>query len=464
MFFVDDRVYKVKKPLVTGFVDFSTEQARHRACDREVELNRRLAPDVYLGVATVLGPGGEPCEHLVVMRRLPDSARLSARVEAGADVTEELRGIAAVVAGFHARSATSPEIAAHGEAAAVLGRWRANRNEMRRIPPTLVDHAAVERIDSLAARYIAGRGPLFAARIAAGKVRDGHGDLLADDIFWLEDGPRIIDCLEFDDHLRYADVMEDVAFLAMDLERLGAPQAAETFLAAYREATQDSPPPSLQHLYIAYRAQVRAKVAAIRAGQEPGRASDTDRLLGLAERHLRKAQVRLVLVGGLPGVGKSVLAAELGRRSGWTVVRTDEVRQELLGPSAPAGYGQGRYAPTAIDEVYREVLGRARRAVAMGQSIILDASWRQRGHREAAARLAEETASDLVELRCVAPPDVAARRLRQRASGGGDASDATPPIAEQLAADTDPWPEARVVDTSGSPGTTADELLRVLDH
>lgn len=462
LFFVDDRVYKLKKPIVTGFVDFSSETARRLACEREVELNRRLAPDVYLGVATLLGPDGAVCEHLVVMRRLPAETRLSTRVTGGIDVSGDLERIAACVARFHAEAPTSEEIARHGDATAVLGRWRANTKEMQSLSPELLDHAQVARIDALAARYIAGRTPLFAARIAAGKVRDGHGDLLADDIFCLDDGPRIIDCLEFDDHLRYADVVEDVAFLAMDLERLGAPALAQAFLSAYCEAAQDALPETLRQLYIAYRAQVRAKVAAIRAGLGLGGAGEAQRLLDLCEGHLHQAQVRIVLVGGAPGVGKSALSEALGRRSGWTILRSDAVRRELLGPPVPAGYGEARYAPAAVDRVYTELGERAGRAAVMGESVILDASWRRQTHRDAAARVATETSSELVELRCVAPPELVARRVAERSLSGHDLSEATPEIAEHLAADSDPWRSAITVDTTASPESTAEGVLTLL--
>ncbi|HEU5004216.1 MAG TPA: AAA family ATPase [Actinomycetota bacterium] len=462
MFFVDDRVYKLKKPIVTGFVDFSSEEARRRACEREVELNRRLAPDVYLGLATVLGPDGATCEHLVVMRRLPGDRRLSSRVTNGEDVRGDLNQIAAALARFHSQAATSEEISRSGEAGAVLGRWRANTDEMLALAPEVLDRRAVGRLDVLAARYIAGRHALFAARAASGKVRDGHGDLLADDIFCLDDGPRIIDCLEFDDRLRYADVMEDVAFLAMDLERLGSPQLAEAFLSAYQRAAADTPPPTLQHLYIAYRAQVRAKVAAIRAGQGLGGAEEASRLLDQATEHLQAAQVRMVLVGGAPGVGKSVLSAALGQRLGWTVLRSDALRQEVIGPPVPAGYGEGRYQPAAIEAVYAELLHRSRAALAMGEPVILDASWRRQAHRDAAGRIAAETSSDLVELRCVAPSELVARRLDQRSASGRDLSEATPQVARQIAAGTDPWPAAIDVDTTGTPESGLEHVLKIL--
>ena len=158
----------------------------------------------------------------------------------------------------------------------------------------------------------------------AGRARDGHGDLLADDIFLLDDGPRVLDCLEFDDALRLDDVLADVAFLAMDLERLGRPDLAERFLAAYRAASGDTWPSSLAHHHIAYRAQVRAKVSAIRAEQGvPDSADKAQALLRLALAHLEAGRVRLVLVGGLPGTGKSTARSRhrRGERRGRPALR-----------------------------------------------------------------------------------------------------------------------------------------------
>src|SRR5207248_5092618 len=167
-------------------------------------------------------------------------------------------------------------------------------------------------------------------RIALGAVRDGHGDLQAEDIFCLDDGPRILDCIEFDDRLRHVDVLADVAFLAMDLERLGAPEAAATFLARYREFARESYPPSLAHHYIAARAHVRCKVACLRHRQGDDGGADAARgLLDLTARHLEAARVRLVLVGGLPGTGKSTVAAALADATGWVVLRSDEVRKDV---------------------------------------------------------------------------------------------------------------------------------------
>jgi aminoglycoside phosphotransferase family enzyme/predicted kinase len=465
--FLGDRAYKVKKRVDLGFLDYRTRRAREEACHREVALNRRLAPDVYLGVADVIGTGGQPCDHLIVMRRMPAERRLATLVRNGEDVDDHLWHLAHLLAAFHARAERGAAADAAAGRDALAGRWEHNTAEMLALPGSCLDPGAVRAVDRRAQRYLAGRERLFRARVAQGRACDGHGDLLAEDIFLLDDGPRVLDCIEFDTRLRLDDTLADVAFLAMDLERLGRPDLAERFLDAYREHADDNWPASLAHHHVAYRAQVRAKVAAIRATQGgEGAEIEARELLALAHRHLEAGAVRLVVVGGSPGTGKTTLAAALADALGATAVHSDEIRKELSGlrpdESGAAGFGQGIYRPEATAETYREMLRRAQVALAHGESVVLDASFTAGDGRRRARAIAVATASDLVELRCTAPPVVAAARVRQRLAAGGDASDATPAIAAARAAAADPWPEASAVDTTGDHRRTLRDALAIV--
>ncbi|WP_053764152.1 AAA family ATPase [Streptomyces sp. AS58] len=451
VFFAGDRAYKLKKPVDLEFVNYTTVAARRAACEREVRLNRRFAPDVYLGLGEFRSPEREEAEPFVVMRRMPKDRRLSHLVREGAAVDGVLRTVARHLAAWHAEGPRHRDVAEHGTRDALWSRWQAGFAQVHALAADGLTLDGVDEAEQLVCRYLAGREPLFDARIEQGRVVDGHGDLRAEDIFCLDDGPRVLDCLEFDDHLRCVDGLDDAAFLSMDLEQLGAPEAASYFLARYSQYSGDPAPPSLWHHYVAYRAFVRAKVSLIQASQgAPGAEATSRRLLSTTLRHLRTSAVCLTLVGGLPGSGKSTLSGALADRLGVTLLSTDRIRKELAGiaPEQPAaaGYGEGLYTPEWSARTYAALLDRASVLLSAGESVVLDATWSDAGQREAALRLAQDTSTDLVALHCHVPAEVSAARLSVRPPG---TSDAGPDIADTMASREAPWPEAIPVDTHG---------------
>jgi aminoglycoside phosphotransferase family enzyme/predicted kinase len=454
LFFVGEHVYKMRKPVQFDFLDFRQRTARQADCRREVELNRRLAPDVYLGVAD-LSMDGEPIDHLVVMRRMPDERRLAALVQQGEDLEPWLHHLAEALVSFHHQAQRSSAISANATDQAIRSLWEDNFGETQPFVGTILDEVDEAEIRRLASRWVEGRKPLLDARIASGSVCDGHGDLQAEDIFCLDDGVRILDCLEFSDRLRYGDVCADIAFLVMDLERLGQTEAASRFLHGYEELAADPFPDTLIHHYCASRAYVRAKVACLRSVQGAGDAQfEAKRLQTLALGHLRKARVRIVLVGGLPGSGKSTLAAGLAAVTGWQVLRSDEIRKELdesavgnLVAGAP-GYLEGRYHPSVTTAVYQELLRRAEEALGLGDSVVLDASWVDAAWRDAASSVAVRTSSDLIQFFCDASSKDAAARIVRRLSEDADISEATPEVRLAMSNSMDLWPSAELLDSS----------------
>ena len=286
--------------------------------------------------------------------------------------------------------------------------------------------------------------------------------MLADDIFCLDDGPRVLDCLEFDDHLRYVDGLDDIAFLAMDLEHLGAAGSADRLLDRYAEFTGDPAPASLREHFMAYRAFVRAKVSYLRVDQGDPQARQSARdYAEQALAHLRKGRVRLILVGGLPGSGKSTVSDIVGRTLAAVVLSSDQVREEMVRvPNATdGGYGVGRYSPENIDVVYSEILCRAVALLSMGETVVLDASWTHATHRAAAARTAGHTSSRLASVECILADDLAAQRIRKRR---GSLSEATPAIASAIRQAKDPWPEAISLPTAGDVEDVADRVRRLI--
>ncbi len=456
-----DHALKLKKPVDLGFLDFRTREQRLEACRREVELNRRIAPDVYLGVSDVLGPDGALADHLVTMRRLPDDRRLATLVaSADPDVPDLVRAVARRVAAFHATAERSPAITVAGGREALSARWEANLARLAPYEGRLVGAASAARVRTAVERFLAGREALFADRQERGRIVDGHGDLLADDIFCLPDGPRIIDCLDFDPALRHVDVLDDVAFLAMDLEQLGDPVAATAFVGAYLELSGDPGPRQLMHHYVAYRAVVRALVTCIREDQGARSATEPHELLDLAEHHLRQGEVRLVLVGGPPGSGKSTLATGLAASLGAFVLSSDRVRKELAGvtpeTSLAAPFSQGPYAPGRSAATYEELMRRAELLLGRGESVVLDATWSYPGFRAAAASLAARTSSTLTQLHCLLGEDALAQRIASRTD---TVSDADAEIALRLARQFPVWADAVLVDTSRAPADCVEHAV-----
>ncbi|MGV9611697.1 bifunctional aminoglycoside phosphotransferase/ATP-binding protein [Nocardia xishanensis] len=445
-----ERAYKAKKPITTDFLDFGTPALREQACARELELNRRMAPDVYLGVAHLSDPEGGPAEPVLVMRRMPEDRRLSNILADVAAHGQELTPLVELLVGFHRLARRGPDVDRAGTARALRDRWQTLLRPLREEPACRVAPILPDRIDHLAMRYIDGRIQLFDNRIAEGRIIDGHGDLLAQDIFALPDGFRVLDCLDFDDRLRHLDCLDDIAFLAMDFEFLGYPELGVRLLDDYVRATGDSAPMSLRSHYIAYRATVRAKVNLIRLSQGDGAARERAvRHLRIALDHLERGTVRLALVGGLPGTGKSTVARRLAANTGATVLSTDRIRTELAArilTGEGGEFGAGRYSPANKARVYDELLNRARTLLASGVSVILDASWVDTDERRRAAELAERTHSDLVQLHCTCPTELAAGRIRERPRGD---SEATPAIAEAMVATAAPWNDATALHTVG---------------
>ncbi|GLY29706.1 AAA family ATPase [Kineosporia sp. NBRC 101731] len=460
-----DRVHKVKKPLDLGFVDFRSPASRRRACRREVELNRQFAPDVYLGVEEIGPQGSAPVDWAVVMRRMPEERRLSSLMAAGADVSDDVREVARQLAVHHAQAPRSSRIDHAGTPGQLRRRWSDNLVALRAWVPSVLAPDVLAEIADLAENYIDGRHSLLDARVAQGRIRDGHGDLLADDIFCLDDGPRILDCLEFDDDLRAVDGLDDAGCLAMDLERLGAVELGQRFIDWFCEFSGEARIGSLIHHYTAYRAVVRMKVACLRWSQgQPEALEQAQQLSGIALRHLRAGAPRLILVGGTPGTGKSTVAGALADRLGAVLLRSDRLRKENAGippeQDATQPWQQGLYAPVMTTDTYDRLIEVAARLLGHGESVVLDASWSTGGERAQARQAAAVTFSSVQELRCSAPPELVDARIGSRRKGR-DPSDANPGIARMMEKEFHPWPEAAPLTTTGSTDQNIQEAVRL---
>ena len=363
---------------------------------------------------------------------------------------ERRASVAETLAPFHAGAARGRAIDARGTVDAIAARRQENLDELHRYAGTVLAGEAIQEVQRLARQFIDGRALLFAQRITDRRIVDGHADLLADDIFCMPDGPVVLDCLEFDDGLRYVDGIDDAAFLAMDLEFLGRKDLGEFFLEHYCQLSGDPAPAALMDFYIAYRAIVRAKVDCVRFAQGRYEAlADARRHLDIALDHLRAGTVRLVLIGGGPRIGKTTLAHALAEQIQAQVISTDDVRRQLqkegvIGGSAGV-LDAGLYTAENVSAVYEAVLRRAVLYLGGGQSVILDGTWRDARQRERACELADETVSPIIEFTCSTPLDEASARIQNRSTT--TTSDASPEIAAALATPDDRWYEGHPIDT-----------------
>jgi uncharacterized protein len=443
--------YKVKKPVKFEFIDLSTVELREAMCHRELELNQRFAHDVYDSVIDIRNHEGVIVDHALKMRRMPANRRLATlAMQNDPGSFECVRRVARAVAAFHAEAPRSIDIARCGEPDFVGRLWQRSISDLRRFSPEVLRPELVDEIEERANRFLAGRARLFSERIANHLIADGHGDLLADDIFCLPDGPRILDCLEFDDHLRFGDVLLDVAFLVMDLEHLGRADLARAFIDSYVVHSGEHHHESLLHFYVAYRALVRAKVACLKLAENADMKTEA---LALSERtifHLRNSSVALTVVGGLPAAGKTTIASALAESQRALLLRSDVIRKELSGRaglSARSAFGQGIYGREFTEATYREIFRRAKIALGLGESVVVDASFNSQLWRNTAIDIAFDTHSDLREIRCVCTRSVRAKRLAERKTDGSEPSDATVEISDEMERFTDEWPGVLEVDT-----------------
>ncbi|MGH2980261.1 MAG: AAA family ATPase [Solirubrobacterales bacterium] len=447
VFLAGDRAYKVKKPVRMPFLDYSTLERRRRFCDEEVRLNQRFAPDVYLGARAVaerdgdlaLAAADDPAarEYVVVMRRFDEDATLEHLVERHAADEGLAERLGTRVAELHIAAPRAP--ADYWTPAHVAERLDENFDTTRPEIGRLVDRVTYDAVRRFSHAFLRAHEALLEHRIAAGMVRDVHGDLRAEHVVIEGEKLSIIDCIEFDDRLRRIDVAADLAFLTKDLEWFGAPSLAAAVERAYVARTRDSDLSTLLPFYSCYSAWVRAKVTAGRVRQlgqgDPARPALEERarsLFALSHRLAWRARLPLVVVlSGVAGSGKSTLAAELSARSGLPHVSSDHVRKELGGVNPVRRGGPELYTPEFTTRTYRELAARVRAALASSGGAIVDATFQRRDQRA----LLHEVGARVLWVECAAPEEVLRRRgaVRERAPERG--SDATWSVmAPQLSA------------------------------
>jgi aminoglycoside phosphotransferase family enzyme/predicted kinase len=447
--------YKLKKPLDLGFLDFSTLAKRRAACEEEVRLNARTAPSIYLGVVAIGGTPDAPAigatpaiEYAVRMRRFAQSALLdhvAARGELDAPLLERL---ARDLAAFHAAADAAGD-RAYGRPEDALAPAMQNFAQLAPLVEAQADRDALDALrDWTAAEHRRVRGAM-AARRAAGRVRECHGDLHLGNLVLLEGRATPFDCIEFDPALRWIDVMSEVAFLVMDLGDHAQDALAHHFLDAYLAATGDYDGLAVLPFYLVYRAMVRAKIACIRAHQ-PGldlhgrtRAdAQYHAYLRLARALAAPRHAGVVLMHGFSGSGKSHAAARLVARAGAVRVRSDVERKRLHGLAWDAASGAaldtGLYSREATARTYAHLASLAAGIADAGWPAVVDAAFLRRDERDAFARLVAARGIPFVIVSCVADEGTLRARIEARRAAGSDPSEATLAVLERQLATHEP--------------------------
>jgi aminoglycoside phosphotransferase family enzyme/predicted kinase len=466
-----DYAYKIKKPLNLGFLDFTSLERRKYYCEEELRLNGRLAPDLYLDCLPIggepanpiLGGGGAAIEYAVRMRRFPQQALLDRVLAAGRLEPRHLDALARRLAEFHRAIPAADPAAPFGAPEQVR---QPMLDDFTCARPLLVDPAdrevlaAVERWTLAATERLWSR---LAERKAGGWIRECHGDLHLGNMVLTDAGQVLIfDCIEFNDDLRWIDVISDLAFLIMDLRFRGAGPFAQRVLNTYLEYSGDFAGMALLSYYQVYRAMVRAKVNAIQASQhsipEPDRAAAraaSRDYLRLALALSRGPTPFLLITHGVSGSGKSRRTGQLLEGfPGAIRIRADVERKRLfgLGPLDDSGstLGGGLYTPEASARTYQRLYDLADGVLAAGCPVLVDATFMKRAHRQPFRELAGQHGVPFILLDCAADLDTLRARVAARRARGDDAAEADVAVLErQLQFDEPPAADENPLHTAG---------------
>lgn len=467
IFLCKDRAWKTKRAVKLPYVDFSTPGLRLAACRREVELNSRTAPDLYIAAhritrdldgAISFDGDGELVDGVVEMHRFDQDCLLDQMATAG-KLTPGLVSEAAIeIDRFHRSAPVSRSESGAANIAGVL-----DINEAGFAESSLFDPGELQHFHGAMRAALIHHAALLDRRSAAGRVRQGHGDLHLRNICLLGGKPRLFDCIEFNDRISTVDVLYDLAFLLMDLWHRGLVDLANLVMNRYLDNADDEDGFPLLPFFMAVRAAVRAHVLGtqLAEGSPNSKVEDEARsYFRLAGMLLRAAPQRLIAIGGLSGSGKTTiaeaLAAYVGAPPGARIVESDRVRKAMHGVSSETRLPQKAYRPEVSEKVYREMAWRADLILAEGGSVVADAVFDRADHRELIEKVAADRAVQFTGVWLEADPDILWQRVAARRGGSSDAT--VDILARQLDRKTHPghW---RMVDAVWSPRQVVDSIL-----
>ena len=451
-----DFVYKIKKPVNFGFLDYSTLEQRAHYCAEELRLNQRLAPNLYLDLVAVRGSEEAPSltgdgpiiEYMVKTRQFRQQDLLGNLQQAGGLTPAHIDALAATLAGFHQRIATAAQDAPWGEPEQVHAPVAQNFEQIRPLLSEASDLAQLEELEHWAHTTFQRLIPQLAQRKADGLIRECHGDIYLDNVTLIDGQVTLFDCIEFNDAFRWIDVMSDVAFMAMDLEDRGLPALSRRFVNAWLEHTGDYSALGVLNYYKAYRAMVRAKVALFRLGQPEVSAQEREQILAryhgyvaLAESYTHIPQRLGLLTHGVSGSGKSTLSSQLVSHLGVIRVRSDVERKRLFPDPVSVADQAALYGADMTRRTYSRLQALTTQILAAGYSVVIDATHLQREHRQLIREAIEAQGVPCLILHCQAPLDTIEIWLNERQRKGTDPSDADIHVARTQLEQLEPLDE-----------------------
>jgi aminoglycoside phosphotransferase family enzyme/predicted kinase len=478
VFLAGDRAFKLKRAVRYPYLDYSTPEARKTMCERELEINRRIAPELYLEVRAIIrdthgrlcfGPADTSSgavDWVVVMKRFDESALVAEMRRLGPITPQLMRRLGETIADFHAGAEV---VRSFGGAAGIGAVIDENAALLRKCAEHSPDADRIERLESVTRTAFARLGPLLDARRDAGQVRRCHGDLHLNNICVLGGRPVLFDAIEFNDDFSCIDVFYDLAFPLMDMLRTGMGACANTLLNRYLEKTADYEGLAAFPLFLSCRAAIAAHVAVSRA-RETGKPEDAARaragfseMVALATGCLDRSRPYLIAVGGLSGTGKSTLAYGLAPSippsPGAIVLRTDTLRKRLLGVPETERLHASAYTAAMHDRIYADLASLAAVILAAGLSVIVDAVLGEPEHRDAMARVAADAGVAFAGLWLDAPVAALEERIIARRC---DASDATVDVLHRQFANVIAPTGWLRVDAARSAAATLEHARRLL--
>ncbi len=434
VFLTGQYVYKIKKPVDFGFLDFTTLEKRKYCCEQEIHLNRRLTSDVYLDLLTlrkkgsnlVLGDTGEIVEYVIKMRQLSDEDTLAYLLRNDQLKRDHVSRLAGRLAEFYTSAARDSSIDAFGSVDTIEFNTEENFSQTRPFVPDIIPADRYDFIREATRGFLSSRKGLFERRIENGWIRDCHGDLRCEHVYFEDGDIQVIDCIEFNDRFRYGDVASDLAFLLMDLDFLGYGGTGNELVREYVNACYDPDFFTVLDFYKCYRAYVRLKVSCLQISGGTLKPDEELRVREEAGKYLELSyraacclrRPMLWLVCGLPASGKSRMAREISLRYQIPLFSSDVIRKELFGfrpeDRVDEDFGQGIYSPEASSKTYGKLLELADGSLKEGMSVVLDATFGKSEARDKAASIAAKRDASFVIVHCKPPLGTIERRLRAR--------------------------------------------------